>query len=179
MSNDDLALLISNIALADRKAFVVLYNQTSSKLFAICLRILKNRTEAEEALQEVYIKIWQRSRLFSTTSGTPDSWLATIARNQSIDMIRKRKPVASELDTVADLSDDTPDPEQTTLTKDTGHQIDLCLSELERNRADAVRYAYIEGMSYQELAERYAVPLNTMRTWLRRSLIKLKECMER
>jgi RNA polymerase sigma-70 factor (ECF subfamily) len=179
MPNDDLAQLIGNIALADRKAFVALYNQTSSKLFSICLRILKNRTDADEALQEVYVKIWQRARLFSVNSGTPESWLATIARNQSIDMIRRRKPIASELDEILDLSDDTPDPEQATLVKDTQRSIDLCLKELEEDRAEAVRNAYIEGMSYQELAERYAVPLNTMKTWLRRSLIKLKVCMEK
>lgn len=179
MPNEDLARLISNIALSDRKAFVVLYNQTSSKLFSICLRILKNRTDADEALQEVYVKVWQRSHLFSAISGTPESWLATIARNQSIDMIRMRKPIASELDEVFGLSDQAPNPEQATLQRDTGRTIDLCLDELEETRAEAVKRAYLDGMTYQELADRYAVPLNTMRTWLRRSLIKLKECMER
>ncbi|WP_320201368.1 sigma-70 family RNA polymerase sigma factor [Agrobacterium sp. rho-13.3] len=179
MRHDDLNTLIGRVALSDRKAFVSLYKQTSPKLFSICLRILKDRTDADEALQEVYVKIWQRARLFSAMAGTPESWLATVARNQSIDMIRMRKPIASELDDVPDLADGSPDPEQATLNRDMGRSIDLCLAELEDSRADAVRHAYLDGMSYQELAERYAVPLNTMRTWLRRSLIKLKECMER
>lgn len=94
-------------------------------------------------------------------------------------MIRMRKPIASELDEVFDLSDQAPNPEQATLQRDTGRTIDLCLDELEETRAEAVKRAYLDGMTYQELADRYAVPLNTMRTWLRRSLIKLKECMER
>ncbi|NTF33313.1 sigma-70 family RNA polymerase sigma factor [Rhizobium skierniewicense] len=179
MRHEDLGTLIGRVALSDRNAFVLLYKQTSPKLFSICLRILKDRTDADEALQEVYVKIWQRAHLFSAMAGTPEGWMATVARNQSIDMIRVRKPVASELDDVPDLTDSSPDPEQATLNKDTGRTIDLCLAELEDTRADAVKRAYLDGMSYLELAEHYAVPLNTMRTWLRRSLIKLKECMER
>ncbi|WP_421362057.1 sigma-70 family RNA polymerase sigma factor [Agrobacterium rosae] len=179
MRQDDLSTLIGLVALADRIAFASLYKRTSSKLFSICLRILKDRTDADEALQEVYVKIWQRARLFSATSGTADVWLAAIARNQAIDIIRARKPIASELDDGPDLVDTGPDPEQAMLRKDEGRSIDLCLGELEESRANAVRQAYVEGMSYQELAQLHAVPLNTMRTWLRRSLIKLKECMER
>ena len=179
MRQDDLTTLIGLVALSDRKAFASLYKLTSPKLFSICLRILKDRTDADEALQEVYVKIWQRARLFSATSGTAEVWLAAIARNQSIDIIRSRKPIASELDDVPDLAETAPDPEQALLNKDSGRSIDLCLAELEENRANAVRQAYLDGMSYQDLAEHYLVPLNTMRTWLRRSLIKLKECMER
>jgi RNA polymerase sigma-70 factor (ECF subfamily) len=179
MRQDDLSTLIGLVALSDRNAFASLYKRTSSKLFSICLRILKDRTDADEALQEVYVKIWQRARLFSATSGTAEVWLAAIARNQSIDIIRARKPIASELDDVPDLAEAGPDPEQALLQKDSGRSIDLCLGELEDNRANAVRQAYLDGMSYQDLAQHYAVPLNTMRTWLRRSLIKLKECMER
>ncbi|MES5100844.1 sigma-70 family RNA polymerase sigma factor [Agrobacterium sp. BA1120] len=179
MRQDDLSTLIGLVALSDRNAFASLYTSTSPKLFSICLRILKDRTDADEALQEVYVKIWQRARLFSAASGTAEVWLAAIARNQSIDIIRARKPIASELSDVPDLVDAAPDPEQATLQKDTGRSIERCLDELEESRAKAVRQAYVEGMSYQELAQVYAVPLNTMRTWLRRSLIKLKECMER
>jgi len=90
-----------------------------------------------------------------------------------------RKPVADELDTVYDLADAGPDPEMQTVTKDEGRRIDTCMEELEADRAVAVKRAYVEGLSYQELADQFGVPLNTMRTWLRRSLLKLRECMER
>ncbi|UHS58983.1 sigma-70 family RNA polymerase sigma factor [Agrobacterium vaccinii] len=179
MRQDDLHTLIGLVALSDRKAFASLYGRTSPKLFSICLRILKDRTDADEALQEVYVKIWQRARQFSAVTGTAEIWMAAIARNTAIDMIRARKPVASELSDGRELVETAPNPEQMLLRKDTGRGIDLCLGELEDNKAKAVRQAYLEGMTYQELAESYAVPLNTMRTWLRRSLIKLKECMER
>ncbi|MGO7285239.1 sigma-70 family RNA polymerase sigma factor, partial [Rhizobium ruizarguesonis] len=103
----------------------------------------------------------------------------SIARNRSIDALRARKPIADELDTVYDLADAGPDPERQTMTKDEGRRIDTCMEELEADRAVAVKRAYVEGLSYQELADQFGVPLNTMRTWLRRSLLKLRECMER
>ncbi|MBX4955099.1 sigma-70 family RNA polymerase sigma factor [Rhizobium lentis] len=179
MPGDEIKELIGRVALGDRKAFVALYNQTAPKLFAICLRILKDRTEAEEALQDVYISIWQRARSFQAATGSSTAWLAAIARNRSIDLMRARKPVADELDSAYDLADSEPDPESQTVTRDEGRRIDTCMEELEADRAVAVKRAYVEGLSYQELADQFDVPLNTMRTWLRRSLLKLRECMER
>ena len=175
----DFADLIGRVALGDRKAFAALYNLTSPKLLAICLRILGSRNEAEEVLQEVYIKIWQRAGVFTAGSSTSVAWLAAIARNQSIDAIRARKPVADEIDKALDLADGGPDPEAQVVIKDEGRRIDTCMEELEADRAVAVKRAYVEGLSYQELADQFGVPLNTMRTWLRRSLLKLRECMER
>jgi len=179
MTSDEIGELIARVAVADRKAFRDLYNETSPKLFSICLRILKDRVEAEEALQEVYVKIWQRSKGFVAGQGAPSSWLASIARNQAIDTLRARKPVADELDTEYDLPDSGLDPERQAVLSDEGRRIDTCMEELEADRAAAVRKAYVEGLSYQELADQFGVPLNTMRTWLRRSLLKLRECMER
>jgi RNA polymerase sigma-70 factor (ECF subfamily) len=179
MTSEEIAGLIGRVAMRDRKAFVVLYRETGPKLFAICLRILKDRTEAEEALQEIYIKVWQRAAAFAVTAGTPSSWLAAIARNQAIDTLRSRKPVADELDSAYDLADGDLNPEEQTVIRDEGRRIDTCMEQLEADRAAAVRRAYVEGLSYQELAEQFGVPLNTMRTWLRRSLLKLRECMER
>ncbi|MBX4896051.1 sigma-70 family RNA polymerase sigma factor [Rhizobium bangladeshense] len=179
MQGDETKDLIGRIALGDRLAFAALYNQTAPKLFAICLRILRDRAEAEEALQEVYISIWQRARSFQATSGSSSAWLAAIARNRSIDLLRARKPVADELDSAYDLADSESDPESKAATKDEGRRIDTCMEELEADRAVAVKRAYVKGLSYQELADQFGVPLNTMRTWLRRSLLKLRECMER
>ena len=179
MTSEDIAELIGRVAMRDRKAFAALYRLTSPKLFGVCMRILKDRTEAEEALQEIYIKIWQRASAFAVSSGTPSSWLGAIARNQAIDTLRSRKPVADELDTAYDLADGELSPEEQTVIRDEGRRIDTCMEQLEADRAVAVRRAYVEGLSYQELSVEFGVPLNTMRTWLRRSLLKLRECMER
>ncbi|MGY5807043.1 sigma-70 family RNA polymerase sigma factor [Rhizobium sp. LEGMi198b] len=179
MASEEIEALIGRVAMRDQKAFAALYKKTSPKLYAVCLRILGNRTDAEEILQEVYVKIWQRAERFSASEGPAIPWLTTIARNQSIDAIRARKPVADEIDTAYDLADTEPGPEEQAIVKGEGRRIDRCMEELEADRARAVRSAYVDGLSYQELAEQYAVPLNTMRTWLRRSLIRLRECMDR
>lgn len=180
MQNSDIAALINRVAMGDRTAFSTLYSATSPRLFAICLRILRHKPDAEEALQEVYIKVWQRAKTFATGAGAPSIWLSTIARNHSIDTIRARKPVADNIDETFDLADETiSTPEQNALMADEGRRIESCMRELETTHARIVRRAYVEGLSYSELAEDLQVPLNTVRTWLRRSLLKLRECMQR
>lgn len=174
----DITKLIVRVAMKDRKAFDFLYERTSAKLFGVCLRILKDRGEAEEALQEVFVRIWTKADRFAASDLSPISWLVAVARNHSIDRIRARRVAPTDLDDAIDVADGRPSPEAEAVAGDERQRLHLCLDELEENRADAVRGAYLSGDSYAELAERHAVPLNTMRTWLRRSLIKLKECLE-
>lgn len=186
MAADDLSDLITRVALKDRAAFSLLYKNASAKLFAVCLRILRDRSEAEEALQDVFIKIWQRAGRFAIDGrpeGRPEGrnasgWLTAIARNHSIDLLRARKPIADQIDEAYDLADPSPDPESDAVMAGEGRRIERCMEQLESDRAVAVKRAYVEGLSYQELAEQFKVPLNTMRTWLRRSLIKLRECLD-
>jgi RNA polymerase sigma-70 factor, ECF subfamily len=178
MSADILSHLISRTALGDRSAFASLYSMTSAKLFGVTVRLLQNRHDAEEALQEVYVKIWQRASQFARGETSPMAWLCAIARNQAIDMIRTRKATASDIDDAWDLEDLAPGPETLAVLSSEGRRIDHCMQMLDADKAAAVKNAYVEGLSYEELAAKYQVPLNTMRTWLRRSLIKLKECLE-
>lgn len=173
----EIADLIARCALRDRAAFRTLYERTSAKLFGVTLRILKDRSEAEEAIQEVYVKIWQRADRYIAGNTSPISWLVAVARNHSLDILRARRPVADDIDVALEVPDNAPSPERATQDKQERRQIDACLGTLEPDRADAVRAAYLDGYSYEELANHYAVPLNTMRTWLRRSLIKLKDCL--
>jgi RNA polymerase sigma-70 factor, ECF subfamily len=174
--------LIGRVALGDRAAFNALYQATSSKLFGVTLRILNNRPEAEDALQEVYVKVWNRASSFAPNFGnqgySPMAWLVSIARNQSIDLIRQRRGGHVDIEEAFDLADSAPLPEAVTIQRSDNHEIARCLATLEADRANAVRGAYLDGQSYEELAEHYNVPLNTMRTWLRRSLMKLKDCLE-
>lgn len=173
----EISELIARCSLRDRQAFRMLYQRTSAKLFGVVLRILKNRAEAEEAIQEVYIKIWQRADRYQAGQSSPISWLVAIARNHALDMVRARRPAADELDEAMQIADAGPDPERLAQASQEGERIETCLATLEPEKAEAVRGAYLEGYSYDELAQRYSVPLNTMRTWLRRSLIKLRECL--
>lgn len=174
---EDIAQLIGRVAARDRAAFRRLYERTSGKLFGVSLRILKDRGEAEEALQDVYVKIWQRADRYVDGQASPMSWLVAVARNNALDVLRARKPVSDDLDAVMEMPDAGPSPEQAALASGERARIETCLGQLDAERADAVRGAYLDGFSYEELARRYKVPLNTMRTWLRRSLIKLRECL--
>jgi RNA polymerase sigma-70 factor (ECF subfamily) len=174
---NEIADLIARCALRDRQAFRTLYSRTSAKLYGVTLRILKDRSEAEEALQEVYVKIWQRADRYVPGGFSPISWLVAVARNHSLDVLRARKPQSEDIDVALEVADAGPDPEQAAANRSERSRIDNCLDRLDADRADAVRGAYLDGYSYEELSARHKVPLNTMRTWLRRSLMKLRECM--
>ncbi|MBZ0129919.1 MAG: sigma-70 family RNA polymerase sigma factor [Rhodobacteraceae bacterium] len=177
--DDDIANLIARTALADRTAFRALYSASSEKLFGTLLRILKNRSDAEDALQDVYVKIWRRAGSYRADRAAGMTWLISIARNHAIDRLRTARPERTGLDFADEIADTAATPEQATLAGDQRRVIDLCLGELAPEHASAVRAAYIEGFSYAELAGHFDINLNTMRTWLRRSLLKLRECLER
>ena len=173
----EIADLIARCALRDRAAFRTLYERTSAKLFGVVLRILRDRSEAEEAIQEIYVKVWQRADRYVAGSTSPISWLVAVARNHCLDRLRARRPVSADIDAALEVPDAGPSPERAVEDSDERGRIDHCLGTLEPDRAEAVRGAYLDGYSYEELATRYNVPLNTMRTWLRRSLLKLRECL--
>ena len=175
----DLEDMISKTALGNRAAFSALYNATSAKLFGICLRILKNRSEAEEVLQETYVKVWRSAGSFVTGKASPITWLATIARNTSIDRYRKRKPETTELSEIEDFAGDLPSPEDATIFMDDVDRLQNCMSELKEDHANAVRQIYLGGWTYEEAAKELGSPANTLKTWIRRSLVSLRECMNR
>ncbi|MEM8654295.1 MAG: sigma-70 family RNA polymerase sigma factor [Pseudomonadota bacterium] len=175
---DDLDGLIARVALADRQAFDELYAMTSGRLFAVALRMMKNRAEAEDVLQDAYVRIWQRAGSFRPGERRSMSWLITITRNLAIDRMRLRTAPVAPIEMAQDVPDAGPTPEAALAQSESRAQIDACLEELDNRRAEAVRAAYLEGWSYQELADRFDTPLNTIRTWLRRSLMRLRDCLE-
>lgn len=175
----DIERLLLETADGDRASFLALYDATSAKLFGVCLRVLNDRLEAEDVLQEVFLKVWRSAGRYSVNGFSPMTWLITVARNSSIDRLRSRKARAEDLDAASELPDPARGPEAILLLASEAAQVHGCLGELENDRAGAVKGAYLDGLTYQELATRYDVPLNTMRTWLRRSLMKLKECLTR
>ena len=178
-TRNDVEKMIARVGLGDRAAVSSLYDATSAKLFGVCLRILNDRAEAEDALQEAFVGIWQKAGTYVANGFSPMTWLITLTRNLAIDKLRKRKAGSVDIDEVYDLADSGPTPEAAAIASSERGQIDGCLDKLEPDRAGAVRDAYLEGHSYTELAAKYGVPLNTMRTWLRRSLGKLKDCLTR
>ncbi|MBU2960960.1 sigma-70 family RNA polymerase sigma factor [Citreicella sp. C3M06] len=177
LPSEELSHLLARIALRDRAAFRALHDACAPKLFGICLRLLRDRREAEDALQEIFVKIWHGADRFATTVGNPSAWLNAVARNHAIDRLRQRKARYDGLDSARELADPAPGPEAQAITSDDGRRIDDCLGRLVPERAEAIRLAYVEGETYLDLSQRYDVPLNTMRTWLRRGLLQLRDCL--
>ena len=178
-TRNDIEDMIARVSLGDRAAFSSLYDATSAKLFGVCLRVLNNRSEAEDALQDVYVRIWQKAGRYRPGTYSPMTWLITLARNLAIDRLRARKAPTRDIDEMYDLRDGAPSPEMAAVAKSEMGRIAACLAELEPERAQAVKGAYLDAETYQDLATRHNVPVNTMRTWLRRSLINLRECLSR
>lgn len=176
-AHSDLNAHLSRIALGDRAAFEALYDATSAKLLAVCLRVLKDRAAAEDAMQEAYVKIWTHAHRFQVTGHSPMSWLITIARNTAVDRLRARKDHDDIDDHEMHLRAPTAGPEATAVAQSEMGRIKQCFEALEADRRAALQGAYLDGQSYQALSARFDVPLNTMRTWLRRGLAALRECM--
>lgn len=181
MVGDDVDLEgeLARIAMGDRAAFGTLYDATSAKLFAICLRILRDRARAEDALQETFVKVWHNAGRYRPGGARPMTWLITIARNAAIDMARKRREQAGGDDLAETIAAPGPGPEAEAVVRGEATRIVACMGELPEDRRAAVRGAYLGGQSYEDLARVHGVPLNTMRSWLRRALIALRECMGR
>jgi RNA polymerase sigma factor (sigma-70 family) len=162
----------------DRGAFRTLYRLTSAKLFGVCLRICGDRQAAEDVLSDVYLTVWKRAGAYEPGRASPISWLATIARNRAIDWRRSsgRAPPA-RVEEISDLADDRASAEDTMLIDERAAQLHRCLDQLEQRQQDAIRTAFFDGLTYAELATRDSVPLGTMKSWVRRGLMRLKDCL--
>lgn len=172
--------LIARCAQGDRAAFDALYLATCAKLMGVALRVLEDPALAEDAVQDAYIKIWHNADRYAANGLSPMTWLITIARNTAIDRRRARRggeePVESHAETLAETG---PTPEQATLAAAEARRVAACLGELPELRAQAIRHVYLHGDSYAETAARFGIPLNTVRTWLRRGLQALRACLTR
>jgi RNA polymerase sigma factor (sigma-70 family) len=177
---DPLAELLPRIAQGDRAALRQLYQATSAKLFGVCLRILSNRDESEDVLQEVYLTIWRRADRFEAGRASVMTWISTIARNRAIDRLRARGPLAyaQPVDEL-EIEDEAPRAEALLEAAQSGEALAACLSELDDRTEKVIRTAFFEGVTYEALAQRMETPLGTVKSWIRRGLLKLKGCLER
>lgn len=172
---------IVRLASGDRSALESIYQATSAKLFGICLRILGNRDEAEDALQDVYVSLWRSAGRYDPERASPITWLAAFARNRAIDRLRSGKVQrgAVPVDEAAEIEDTAPLADELVETGQRNARIHHCLRELEEKTQDSIRTAFFHGKTYAELAEAKGVPLGTMKSWVRRGLARLKRCLEK
>jgi RNA polymerase sigma-70 factor (ECF subfamily) len=170
--------VLEAVAAGDRAAFEAVYRRTSVKLFGVVLRILPERQEAEEVLQEVYLAVWRRAGAFDPARGTAMTWLITLARNRALDRLRasRRRP-SDPIELADEVADPEPDAETQVLALDEATRISYCLERLDGDDARLIRTAFFEGASYADLAARAARPLGTIKSRIRRALIRLKACL--
>lgn len=175
-----LARWLGAVAQGDRTAFEQVYRATSSKLFGVCLRVLPDRAEAEDVLQEVYTTIWRKAAQFDASRASAITWLAMIARNKCID--RLRASPASTRTAPIEFAEDVPDsadtPPEATDTSMQNARLDQCMQRLDGRRRSLIRTAFFEGATYEELAARMGSPLGSVKSWIRRGLAQLKACLE-
>jgi RNA polymerase sigma-70 factor, ECF subfamily len=163
----------------DRSAFESLYRATSAKLFGVCLRIFPERHEAEEALQDAYLTIWNRAASFQPGRASPISWLIAVTRNRAIDRLRASgKAKFTPIDEANEIADTAPRADAQLFAASEDDQLHGCIQGLDGRDAHFIRSAFLGGATYLQLADTEGAPLATVKSRIRRALIKLRACME-
>jgi RNA polymerase sigma-70 factor (ECF subfamily) len=178
--SEKLEVLLRRCALRDRGAFEELYRAASPRLLACLLAILRRRDLAEEALQEVFVRIWRRADQFDGYRGRAAAWLVAIARYHAIDVLRGNRGTVPLTDAAAALLDDPAasmhlEAVESTMT---GSALLRCLEQLTAEQRRCVVLAYSNGLSHDDIATRVASPLGTVKSWVRRGLQSLRRCMQ-
>jgi RNA polymerase sigma-70 factor, ECF subfamily len=179
-SHARLAALMARAALRDRKAFAELYEATRSKLFAVSLRIVRERPLAEEVLQDSFVSIWNHAGDYAQARSAPLTWMTAIVRNRSLDVVRRTRELADVDDTLAAaLVDETAAPGPEAQARADAHSLRRCLEELDAEQRQSIALAFFHGLSHSELALHLRKPLGTVKTHVRRGLMRLRDCLMR
>jgi RNA polymerase sigma factor (sigma-70 family) len=179
-NRSQIAAALARIPHGDRAAMQKVYRLTSAKLFGVCLRILGERTEAEDVLQEVYLTVWRKAATFDAGRASPMTWLIAIARNRCIDRLRttKQSRRMEPIDAADNVMDPAQPADRALESNEVTARLRGCLDILAERERVALRGAFFDGNTYEEMAARMSVPLGTMKSWIRRAIIKLKSCLE-
>ncbi len=188
----DLARLLSRAGLGDRSAFATLYDRTSAHLFGVITRINRDRPQAEEVLQEVFVKVWRSAQSFDAAQSQPLTWLTSIARNAAIDSLRRAQTQPQLQSFVAGAAGDPTDdkdvydsvadaaagPLELLNQASEARALAQCMQALNAQQRQCVALAFYDGLSHTEVAEKMRQPLGTVKSWVRRSLLALKSCLQ-
>jgi RNA polymerase sigma factor (sigma-70 family) len=192
--NRDLAGLLARAGLGDRAAFAQLYERSSAHLFAVVLRINRDRAQAEDILQEVFVKVWLAARSFDPAQSQPLTWMTSIARHHAIDSLRRRntQPSLQPLSgsDSADPGEETPEDPYGSVEDAAAGPLELlsqacearaitaCMQALNAQQRQCVALAFYNGLSHAEVAQQLRQPLGTVKSWVRRGLLALKNCLQ-
>ena len=184
LANAALVALLARCGKRDQSAFSELYQKTSSKLFGVALRILRREEWAAEVLQDCYVSLWTNAVSYNATVATPMTWMVSIVRHRALDGLRRpRFEISAEVDDDegANLIDRaaSADPSPLELLSGARNAARLgdCLGQLEARQRQAIALAFYDGLSHSEVAVHLREPLGTVKTWVRRGLIRLKDCL--
>jgi RNA polymerase sigma-70 factor (ECF subfamily) len=184
-ATDTVEQLVGRIALRDHAAFKMLFDQAAGRLLAVAARVLQDRAQAEDVVQDVFVKLWNQAVQRTPSQPCSLAWLCVVTRNMAIDHLRKKRPEtplqwvdANGDEQQHDIADEQSSPMEKLLAHEDGARLGSCLGRLEPEPRQAVLFAFYEGLSHLEIAQRMCKPLGTVKAWTRRSLIRLKGCME-
>lgn len=180
VANERLADLLSRCGVGDRKAFAALYDATKSKLFAVSLRIVRERHIAEEVLQDSFVSIWNNAGKYAVDKSAPMTWMTAIVRNRSLDIVRRPLvEIADQDDFFAlNMEDPAPEPPDQFAARREQASIERCMKGLDGDQLQTISLAFFHGLSHSEVADHLGRPLGTVKTHIRRGLQKLKGCLE-
>jgi len=188
----ELSRLLARAGLGDRAAFATLYEQTSSHLLGVVLRIQRDRAQAEDILQEVYVNVWRAAQSFDAAQSQPLTWLTSIARNRAIDSLRRTNTQPrlqtnfgsfanddnEDSDVYDTVASDAPGPLDLLSRASDARALASCMDGLSAQQRQSVALAFFDGLSHAEVADSMRQPLGTVKSWVRRALASLKGCLE-
>lgn len=174
----ELVWLLALVAKGDQAAFERLYAATRAKLYGVALRILRRPDLADEVLQESFVKVWSSAAQFNPALASPITWMVAIVRNRAIDVVRRNAHASlEEMPEVLEVAADSPDPLAARSRNEELQRLLTCIGRLDSERRKLVLLAYYNGWSREQLAAQFGAPVSTIKTWLRRSLIEIRECL--
>jgi RNA polymerase sigma-70 factor, ECF subfamily len=178
LTSPELVWLLAAVAKGDEAAFERLYQATRAKLYGAVLRILRRAGPADAVMREAYLEVWSSAGQFDPALASPITWMLAIARNRAVDLVRRTSATPMEEEPEAmQAAADTPDPLAEREMSDALKRLLACMGRLDPERRRLVLLAYYGGSSREELAAAFDQPANTIKTWLRRALFDIRECL--
>ncbi|MGL4727563.1 MAG: sigma-70 family RNA polymerase sigma factor [Bosea sp. (in: a-proteobacteria)] len=172
------ATALAACASGDKAALRLIYEREAPRMVGVAMRLLKRRALAEEAVQDAFVLVWRNAASFDPARGDALPWLYTILRNRCLSILRTENRMETREEPVGEEQASEEDDPETVLSKlSDAKALKHCLTKLEPERRELVLLAFVQGLTHGELAGRLGVPLGTIKSWIRRSLISLKECL--
>ena len=177
---DPLLDLLAAAALRDQRAFATLYEISSARLFAVALKLLRRQDWAEEVLQEAFVSIWQHASDYNASLAAPLTWMTTIVRNRCLDWLRQpRREIATDDESLFEsIADDALGPLEQLVQSSVTKSLFSCLQRLEARERQTIALAFLHGLTHSQLANHLKEPLGTVKTYVRRGLAQLKDCLQ-